>query len=109
MGVTADHYFKYIEHASRKKVHSFLHLFKKYQEAAAIDSQPNEFVNYSKLISLDVPRTFTTFDVVQYKYNNSTNHYAEIDPDSLSLKTYHIELIQVLEAFALFRPAIGYV
>jgi hypothetical protein len=84
-------------------------LVTRYQEAAAIDSQPNEFVNYAKLISLDVPRTFTTFDVVQYKYNNSTGHYSQRDPDTFSVSTYHIELIQVLEAFALFRPAIGYV
>ena len=56
----------------------------------------SEFATYSKLISLDVPRTFQALDTVDFKYNNSTNFYTSLE--GISNETFPRELCELLEA-----------
>jgi hypothetical protein len=85
---------RYIEHAEFRKKEPL-------QDGAPV----TEFISSSRLIALDVARTFTLMDVIQFKYNYATTPQLQPLPATI----FRDELIQVLESFTLFRPAVGYV
>jgi len=91
LGITKEHLNKYLELSEFRK--------------KEVTETPTEFASYVKLIGLDVARTFSIMDVIQFKYNFATQPSGAV---TVSPKLFHEELIQLLEAYAIYRPAVGY-
>lgn len=81
--ITKDHFNKYLQHVQTKKLR---------MEENPDLKKNNEFENVYRLIKVDVPRTFPSLEICS-------------NPQS----SYYKDLSEILESYAIFRPAVGYV
>lgn len=85
LGIMPTHFDKYMEHVQRRKA----------EMENSGSTNAVEFASYVKLIEVDVPRTFSSLDVVQFKYNGHLSETGE----EITVTHFRKELIEVLEAY----------